>query len=105
MEWALFAMHPAQLSDAVHAGGGEEGVLRHVPSPSSPFIYYLRLCKEKLFFTLGLLFIPLSCAHACRGLQSPLEELHGQPVLRAGAGLGNEGCRRGLFRVEVWGLI
>lgn len=81
----LFAVHPAQLSDAVHAGGAEEGLLRHVPSPSSPFIYYLTLCfvRKGCYFMLGLLFIPLSCAHACRGLWSPLEELHGQPVLES----------------------
>lgn len=57
-------------------GGAQAGSL---PFLSLHLLSETLLCKKRLVFTLGLLFIPLSCAHACRGLQSPLEELHRQP--------------------------
>lgn len=100
LEWALFAMHPAQLSDAVHAGGGEEGVLRHIPSPSFPFSYCSRLCfvTKGCFLRWGCYLFPSAVLMLAEGCRAPWKSSTGSLCWRAGPGLGNGGCRRGFVQ-------
>lgn len=97
MEWVLFAVHPAQLSDAVHAGGGAEGLLRHVPSPSFPFIYCLRLCfvRKGWFLRWGCYLFPSAVLMLAEGCGAPWKKSTGSLCRRAGAQMPGLGLAMG----------